>query len=351
MHGLRFIAFTLFASVVACSSPIAPSSPIKPQTSYVSLNGNDKNTGTIASPWQTLRHALGEIRTGDTLYIRGGTYDGTILETGIGATGTSWTSAVTISAYPGEDVILQPTGGPGNVVRFQDASIHHVILQNLILDGIHAGAGNGASVIYCGQASHDLHFNNVEVRNGDGNGALCGGTNIEFRDMRVHGNGGPNTYQNSNGMYMTGNYISIVGGEFYDNECYGIRFWDSGHPATTANHNTVTGARIYGNGLAIGHGGTSTCDSGGGGITIGDSDNTASHNMISGNYWGSDDAFARGNGNFYLNNTFTGNRYGVNLTGNNSVFRNNATYANGDSNLVNLGSGNVVSDNVIDSNR
>src|SRR5512139_2607009 len=43
---------------------------------YVSgSSGNDDNPGTLESPWQTIQKANATLQAGDTVYIRGGTYD------------------------------------------------------------------------------------------------------------------------------------------------------------------------------------------------------------------------------------------------------------------------------------
>jgi len=315
------------------------------QTYYASPSGDDGSAGTLAQPFRTIQKGLSMLHAGDVLYLRAGTYQEQLLEVEFGSGGSSWNEPVTVAAYPSETVILRPVTNQGNVVRFQDGSVSFVRLAGLILDAATAGGGSGASVVYCGATSHDLHLDGVEMMNGNGNGSLCTGKYIEFRNMRVHDNGGP-AYPNANGMYMTGSYITIIGGEFYDNVCYGVRFWDSAHPATMATHNIVAGARIYRNGLGIARSGTSTCPSGGGGLTIGDSSNTAANNLVYDNFWGFDDSYAKGSGNAYYNNTFTNNLHGVNLTGSSNVFRNNITYANRDSDLNNTGSGNTLDHNL-----
>lgn len=41
---------------------------------YLSPSGNDANPGTIGSPWLTIEYAASNLLSGDTLYLRGGTY-------------------------------------------------------------------------------------------------------------------------------------------------------------------------------------------------------------------------------------------------------------------------------------
>jgi len=43
-------------------------------TRYVAPTGNDKNYGTQAQPWRTLKYAAAHISSGDTVIVRGGTY-------------------------------------------------------------------------------------------------------------------------------------------------------------------------------------------------------------------------------------------------------------------------------------
>lgn len=42
---------------------------------YVAPWGNDSNPGTINFPWKTIQHAADMVKAGDTVYIRGGTYN------------------------------------------------------------------------------------------------------------------------------------------------------------------------------------------------------------------------------------------------------------------------------------
>lgn len=64
--------------------------------------GNDANAGDEQSPWKTLSHSLRRLESGETLYVRGGTYYEKIY---LSRSGTA-DSPITISAYPGEVVII-----------------------------------------------------------------------------------------------------------------------------------------------------------------------------------------------------------------------------------------------------
>ena len=64
--------------------------------------GNDTAAGTEAAPWKTLAHALRQLKPGDTLYLRGGTYYEKVALT---RSGTA-EAPITIAGSPGELVIL-----------------------------------------------------------------------------------------------------------------------------------------------------------------------------------------------------------------------------------------------------
>ncbi|RQW02636.1 DUF1565 domain-containing protein, partial [candidate division KSB1 bacterium] len=42
---------------------------------YIAPNGDDANPGTIAQPFATFSKAIAEAMSGDTIYVRGGTYN------------------------------------------------------------------------------------------------------------------------------------------------------------------------------------------------------------------------------------------------------------------------------------
>ncbi len=85
---------------------------------YVDGNsGSDPNAGSQSQPWRTIERALQSLQAGDTLYVRGGIYP-TIYggwhfqNSGTGA------NPITVSNYPGEQVILQISGADKNFLAF-----------------------------------------------------------------------------------------------------------------------------------------------------------------------------------------------------------------------------------------
>jgi hypothetical protein len=64
--------------------------------------GDDARDGSEQSPWRTLAHAVGELRPGDTLYLRGGTYYEPVRIALVGRAD----APITIRGYPGESATI-----------------------------------------------------------------------------------------------------------------------------------------------------------------------------------------------------------------------------------------------------
>jgi hypothetical protein len=98
-----------------------------------------------------------------------------------GATGDSWDSFLTVSAYPDETVTLRPTSGPGNVVRFAYETVHHVLVQKH-----HGGSGNTedhnltTDPNFVDGAADDLRLQ-------DGSAAIDGGMTIDSVPTDISG--------------------------------------------------------------------------------------------------------------------------------------------------------------------
>jgi len=76
------------------------------QDYYVATNGNDSNTGTINQPFASIQRAVNEAGPSTTIYVRGGTYREVVNLNGVSGTAGS---PVTLTAFEGEDVILDGT--------------------------------------------------------------------------------------------------------------------------------------------------------------------------------------------------------------------------------------------------
>lgn len=71
--------------------------------------GDDSHPGTEVQPWRTLRHAMGHLKAGDTLYLREGVYYENAYVALVGRAD----APITIRAFPGEQAVLD-----GSIAEF-----------------------------------------------------------------------------------------------------------------------------------------------------------------------------------------------------------------------------------------
>ncbi|MFQ5454325.1 MAG: DUF1565 domain-containing protein, partial [Candidatus Zixiibacteriota bacterium] len=73
---------------------------------YVASTGSDRNPGTKARPWQTVKKAAITLVAGDTVLIREGRYNEKVSPQNSGSPG----NYITYTAYPGETVTIDGSG-------------------------------------------------------------------------------------------------------------------------------------------------------------------------------------------------------------------------------------------------
>jgi len=74
------------------------------QPYYVAATGSDSNSGTLTAPFKTITKAVSVVKAGETIYVRGGTYNLTATIT-LGKSGTE-DSRISLLAYPSERPVL-----------------------------------------------------------------------------------------------------------------------------------------------------------------------------------------------------------------------------------------------------
>lgn len=83
---------------------------------YVATTGNDTTgSGSIGSPWQTVKYSVTCLSAGDTLYVRGGLYRESYIDTFPSGTGEN--SRITVKAYKNEKPVISSmsdASGTGN---------------------------------------------------------------------------------------------------------------------------------------------------------------------------------------------------------------------------------------------
>src|SRR5690349_14476660 len=108
MTAERTMASALFmriAGLVTCVFGLLTTGHAAAAEYYVAPNGSDSNSGSQAEPFATLSKANGAAAAGDTIWVRGGTYEITS-QVVLSKSGTSDTNRTKIWAYAGETPVL-----------------------------------------------------------------------------------------------------------------------------------------------------------------------------------------------------------------------------------------------------
>jgi parallel beta-helix repeat protein len=339
--ALFFFALVFFVETIT----------VQAATYYVATTGNDGNSCATAqninTPKKTIRSGLNCPVAGDTLYIRAGTYPEAI-DSNVDKipAGTSWGAPVTIAGYPGEAVTLNPRGSA--VFNLVHLYIQYLVFDNLHLDGTNLNRDtNSTNVVSIGWSQvfvNRIKIQNTEVKNSPWNGLLvAAGTDIHLINLDVHDNGWW-TQQigygaGANGAYLTFSNSEVVGGRYHKNLAFGIRVFDS-NTTGNAHDNVVKNTAVFANGTA----------KGGGGIVLGDSNNTAYNNLIYGNFYWAFMVIPKSSlttNTHVYNNTLYNNPYGIWVQGSttNTKVINNILYQSGV--VGDNGTGTTISTNIV----
>jgi parallel beta-helix repeat protein len=202
---------------------------------------------------------VAQLRAGDTLYLRGGEYTGpeNTIDSQLGAlpSGSSFSNPITIAAAPSESVTIRPPDGQSGI-RLRAGAPAYLIFQDLIIDMVNqtTPGGGGASGVFVSDGAHHNRFLRLEVKNNSGNG-FAFGDNAAFNEVigcSVHDNGNHPGVNLGYGFYVSSSDNLFDGNEIYNNNGYGMHFYDFDGPLNVAR-NVIRNNRIYGNG---GGGGT-----------------------------------------------------------------------------------------------
>jgi hypothetical protein len=144
---------------VWCTEPVTGGSGLSTPAYFVADTGNNAAAGTQVAPWRTVAYGLAHIAAGDTLYIRGGTYQEKVTMAASGLV----TAPITITAYPGETAILD-----GNN-------------WTLAAENNHWGIGLDVTGSY-------ININDLEVRYFGGIGVEVTGSYVTMTNIYAHHN-------------------------------------------------------------------------------------------------------------------------------------------------------------------
>lgn len=308
-------------------------------TYYVAPSGSDTGTGTLAQPFRSISKGLSVMAGGDTLYIRGGTYNEKINSNSQTIpVGTSWGDAPIISGYPGETVVLA-VGGTSELINLPHAYIQYVSFENLVLDGL-TTTDNVISVGSSG--AHHIRFKNCEVKNAGHIGVFFHGSFNIFTGGHVHHVGNvtafPRPTNRHYGFYVEGSDNLIENTNIHHTNDYGIHNY-SGY--TSASRNTYRNLTLHE---------TSLLYDSGAAIIASRSDSVLAYNNIL--YSNTGHGILAGaqatNTRIYNNSIYGGAQTGVYVEpgATSTDVRNNIAYGNATTQILGLGVGTVMANNL-----
>jgi len=214
-------------------------------TYFVSPDGNDVfGNGSIGNPWFTLNKAWTVITAGDTIYMRGGTYN--YVKQDLFDKSGAADNLIKIWAYPGESPVLKKSGS------YADIYWPRAIIR-ITGDYIHL---KGLEICYNTQESNAFYYGLI-IYNGNNN--ICeylnihhnGGTGLSIENSSVgnlilncdiHHNSDPlssDKYGNADGIGISnipaGSTNTIRGCRFWWNSDDGIDLWQNESAALIDN--------------------------------------------------------------------------------------------------------------------
>lgn len=160
------------------------------KTKYIASYGSDTNSGSKTKPFKTINYALKKAKSGDTFYIRGGTYDENIVMDDLNGKSDAY---ICIKNYDNENVkICSDKAKP--LININNCSFIKICGVEL-----YGAKGNNASGITI-EGSSDLLI-----------------THNKFHDIKVN----DASKENANGILMLGDKIKTIENILiYDNHFY-----------------------------------------------------------------------------------------------------------------------------------
>ncbi|MEF2968665.1 right-handed parallel beta-helix repeat-containing protein [Paenibacillus sp. M1] len=237
---------------------------------YISANGDDRNKGTIDSPWKTLQHAADHVAPDSTVFVRGGVYHQKLHIT---RGGSETEGAIVFSGYPNETAVLDGEGLPVDemegLVEIDNASyvtIRQLEIRNYTTSAsgkVPAGIyihGTGKRISLLENRIHGIANMSIpegdELSGRDAHGIAVYGTETEesISDLTIDGN---ELYDlvlgSSESLVLNGNveHFAITNNRIHDNDNIGIDLIGfegiAGSEAVDqARNGTVKGNTVYG---------------------------------------------------------------------------------------------------------
>ena len=205
---------------------------------YVSPNGNDSNSGSLSSPWKTIQRAANIAASGDTVYVRGGTYNETIKITRSGSSAAG--QRIIFRNYPGELPTVDAVGKSvvdGQSGVFTLASVSYVTVDGFDIKNFTTSSTSnvpiGIYVVGAGSYVEILNNHISYIKNTANNdnanalGLLVAGTEApaSINNITISGNELDHlTLGSSESLSINGNveYWKVINNKVHDNNNIGI---------------------------------------------------------------------------------------------------------------------------------
>lgn len=314
-------------------------------TYYVATTGSDSNPGTQAAPFKTIAKGSRALAAGDTLLIRGGTYNeqmmggygGFVFQNGTPGAYTRY------AAYPGEQVIVKPSGG--QFVAWFSPTTAYIELSGMVLDGTNVDH----NVVKMAGGRGDLYPRHNRLLRNEIKQApypwkavsvLAKGPN-EFIGNKIYNS-------NSYGMYLSGHNGLVEGNIIHDNAGYAIHLFDQNH---SVNGWVIRNNIMYNNGgnyrptYAPWNGNVRPLPA----VLLSRGKNEFYNNLVYNNPNGGVSVYGNGDGTLVANNTIYGNgKSGITVsdTINNARIINNISWGNRSAQIADNGRGTVLQNNL-----
>jgi Right handed beta helix region len=285
----------------------------------------------------SLNMGFSKLRPGDTLWLANGTYQQTVGNSDAPTGGTSWSAPVTVKAVNRGQAIIQGAKGSGctHTVYLGGNARKYQIWDGIVFDGANCNNNTIKVSSSGGTVAHHIRFRDVEVRNSPKSGFLLdqAAAGCELIDSYIHHNG--KDAQLSHGIYWSGSDGLIAGNDIAHNSSHGIHLYKSGGGA---GHRTVVrDNRVHHNGHR--------------GILLGTGDDGLAYRNIV--YENVREGIQLGlgggrNRRAYHNTMYSNGGRCVNITSGSTDFkaRGNICWQNGTDDVVNAGTGSVISHNL-----
>jgi len=244
---LQRLLFAVVVLSLVISQCLVFSVSANESTYYVSTNGSNSNTGTLLSPWRTIQKAANTVTQGDTVYIRGGTYNEKITLSNVQGTSTSW---ITFQPYNGEQVIVDASGLSGRydgIFMFLDGCSY------IRITGLEIKSTNNHGIfLYGGEINH-IRIDHCVIHDCESSGIYCISEdqptkyvrNVEFDYNTVYDvNNGISAYGDTVSPQEAVSFSNVQGFNIHHNtlRSYGKEGIDckSGSSSGSIHHNTIT---------------------------------------------------------------------------------------------------------------